>query len=259
MEGCSADTDGDPAHITPQAYRAYLAQVRGVDPEVIHVPALVVGAFQHAVWQQLRERTAAVPDQAELPGEAVERGAVGDRALAVGKFPIGAPAATVLMEELIVCGAHRFLFISAAGSLQSTLPIGSLALATSAIREEGTSFHYLPQEVVPQATPSLTDALHVAAQARGRAVPTGPVWTTDAPYRELSSKVTRYAAQGVLAVEMEAAALFAVAAYRQAEAAMLLVIGDELFHPWKPGFHMAEFDAGLSEAVAIALAAAAAL
>ncbi len=259
MDDRTADTDGDPAHITPHAYRTYLAQVRGVAVEEVRVPAVVVGAFQRAVWQQLRERTAAVPDPAGLPREMVERGAVGDHALTVAKFPVGAPAATVLMEELIVCGARRFLFISAAGSLQPTLPIGALALATSAIREEGTSSHYLPSDVVAQATPTLVDALHTAARAQGRAAAKGPVWTIDAQYRELSSKVTRYAAQGVLAVEMEAAALFAVATYRQVEAAILLVIGDELFHEWRPGFHMGELEAGLSDAVGITLAAVAAL
>jgi uridine phosphorylase len=253
------DVDGDPAHITPHAFRAYLAQVRGVAVDEVRVPAIVVGIFQRAIWQQLRERTAASHDSSGLPREMVEHGTFLDRPLVVAKFPVGAPAATVLMEELIVCGARHFLFISAAGSLQASLPIGSLALATCAIREEGTSFHYLPPEVVPQATPHLVDALHTAAHAQARAVAQGPVWTIDAQYRELSSKVKNYAAEGVLAVEMEAAALYAVAAYRQVEAAILLVIGDELFHPWRPGFHMDVFEAGMSAAIEITLAAVAAL
>lgn len=246
-------------HITPQDFRAYTAQVRGVDTEDVRVPALVMGAFQRDIWQHLRERTAAAPDPSGHPREMVEHGTLGDRELVVAKFPVGAPAATVLMEELIAFGARRFLFISAAGSLQPSSPIGSLALATSAIREEGTSFHYLPPEAVPCAAPALVDALHAAAYARGRVLPIGSVWTIDAQYRELSSKVTRYAAQGVLAVEMEAAALFAVAEYRRAEAALLVVIGDELFHPWRPGFHLDELRIGLGEAAKIVLEAAARL
>lgn len=118
------------------------------------------------------------------------------------------------MEELIASGAHRFLFAGVAGSLQPALPIGALALATSAIREDGTSYHYLPPDRVPRSSGVLTQRLRDAAGAagaRGQALAEGPVWTTDAVYRETSTKVARYAAQGAVAVEMEAAALFAVA------------------------------------------------
>ncbi|HKD76203.1 MAG TPA: hypothetical protein VKB76_11945, partial [Ktedonobacterales bacterium] len=103
------------------------------------------------------------------------------------------------------------------------------------IREEGTSFHYVPagSTVAPD-----TDLVERLASACGDlSVPfrRGPVWTTDAPFRELASKVTAYAAMGVLAVDMEAAALFAVAALRGVRLAMILAVADMVADPWRPG------------------------
>ncbi len=248
-----------PAHITPAAFHAYLAAQRGMAPEDLCVAPLVVGTFQRRIWQHLWDRTDAVPDPTAPYGwdiDAMARGSVNGRDVSVVRLPIGAPAAVTWMEEFIVAGARRFIFAGTAGSLQPSLPIGSLALATSAVREEGTSYHYLPPDVVPYASPSLVTALRTAGEARGCELRAGPVWTTDAVYRETSAKVARYAAQGVLGVEMEAAALFAVAMTRQVDAALIVAMSDELFHPWTPGFHHDALLAGMREAAEIALDAA---
>ena len=248
-----------PAHITPAAFHAYLATRRGLAPEDLHVAPLVVGTFQRRIWQRLCDRTDAAPDPTAPYGwdvDAMARGSVGGRDVSVVRLPIGAPAAVTWMEEFIVAGARRFIFAGTAGSLQPSLPIGSLALATSAVREEGTSYHYLPADIVPHAAPSLVTSLRAAGEARGRELTAGAVWSTDAVYRETSAKVARYAAQGVLGVEMEVAALFAVAMTRQVEAALIVVMSDELFHPWTPGFHHDALLAGMREAAEIALDAA---
>lgn len=248
-----------PAHITPAAFHAYLAARRGLQPEDLRVAPLVVGTFQRRLWQRLCDRTDAVPDPVAPYGwdvDAMARGSMDGRDLSVVRLPIGAPAAVTWMEELIVAGARRFIFAGTAGSLQPRLPIGALALATGAVREEGTSYHYLPPDVVPHASPSLVAALQASGTARGRELAEGAVWSTDAVYRETSAKVARYAAQGVLGVEMEAAALFAVAMARQVDAALIVAMSDELFHPWTPGFHHDALLAGMREAAEIALDAA---
>jgi uridine phosphorylase len=261
-DGLGVDPDGTVAHITPQAHRAYIAAQRGVAPGDVKVPSMLIGTWQHRVWAQLCERTAAGPDPAGPFRDNAERFACGSYSgqdVLIGRFPIGAPATITLVEDLIACGARRLLFVGAAGSLRRELPIGTLTLATGAVREEGTSFHYLPADASPRPAPVLLDALRHAAAGRGRTLAEGPFWTIDAVYRELTSKVESYAAQGVIAVEMEAAALFAVAEFRAVEAALIVTMSDELFHTWVPGFHAADYHAGLQEATEIALAAVASL
>lgn len=251
------DQTGDPEHITPALWRAYVAERQGLPIDRLIVPPIVIGTFQPPVYARMRERTGAdTYEGAPLGPTTIARGEFGEQQLLAALFPVGAPAAAILAEELIACGARRFLFVGSAGSLQRSLPIGALAIADSARREEGTSGHYLPPDAVPHASPMLVEALRVAARVRGQELPVGPVWTTDAIYRELSSKVRRYAAQGVLAVEMEAAAMFAIAAFRGVEAALIVAMSDELFHPWNPGFHATEYERGIYEALEIALDAA---
>jgi uridine phosphorylase len=260
MESKSHLSAEDPPHFTPQDWAAYFARTHGLSPDQMQVPPLVIGTFQHVVWGRLLQRTAADTEAAWPRYEhRLARGSIGGRAVQVARLMIGAPAAVIMMEELIACGARRFLFVGTAGSLQPSLPIGAVALAATAEREEGTSFHYLPAGATPRASPALLAALHRSAMGRGHDLPSGAVWTIDAPYRELSSKVARYAEQGVLAVEMEAAALFAVAEFRGVEAALILAMSDELFHPWHPGFHAEELNQGILEALEVALDAVASL
>ena len=80
-------------------------------------------------------------------------------------------------------------------------------------------------------------------------------WSTDAPYRELVSKVERYRRDGVLTVEMEAAALFAVAKVRWVEVALLVVVSDQLGKRWEPAFFSEEVEESLKRAARVVLEA----
>ena len=144
----------------------------------------------------------------------------------------------MVLEELIVQGIRRFLSIGTAGSLQRDLGIGDIVVCDRAIRDEGTSHHYLPPDTYAHASPAATARLVDALQATGTPHSVGTSWTTDAPpYRETIAEVRHYQAAGVLAVEMEAAALFAVAAYRGVEMGALLTISDTLGDlKWDPHF-----------------------
>ena len=160
-----------------------------------------------------------------------------DRIAVAGGFGIGAPGAIVVLEGLIVQGIRRFLSIGTAGSLQRHLAIGDIVVCDRAIRDEGTSHHYLPPDTYAHASPAATARLVDALQATGTPHSVGTSWTTDAPYRETIAEVQHYQAEGVLAVEMEAAALFAVAAYRGVEMGSLLTISDTLGDlKWDPHF-----------------------
>ncbi len=162
---------------------------------------------------------------------------VGDRAIVLTKSPQGAPNAVILVEELVAFGVRRAIFVGYCGSIQSEVAIGDLVLPTQAVREEGTSYHYLPRGVQCRPDGLLLHALRQRLQQKGVAANPGAIWTTDALYRETEGKIERYRAKGILAVEMEMSALFALGAVRTVGVVALLLVSDHFFHKsWTPGF-----------------------
>lgn len=179
-----------------------------------------------------------------------------NRVAVAGGFGIGAPGAIVVLEELIAQDVQRFLSIGTAGSLQRDLAIGGIVVCDRAIRDEGTSHHYLPPETYAHASPAMTARLEEALRATGTAYTVGTSWTIDAPYRETVAEVQHYQTEGVLTVEMEAAALFAVAAYRGVEMGSLLTISDSLADlTWDPQFRSDTTRVGLETLYRVALKA----
>jgi len=171
--------------------------------------------------------------------------------------PMGAPMAVMLLEQLIALGVQHFVYVGFCGALAPAYHIGDSFIPSHAIREEGTSYHYLPAHVIPQSSTLLNASLQAAAQVHGLSVGVGPIWTTDAPYRETPEKIRQFQDAGVHAVDMEMAALFAVAQYRGCDLTALLVVSDECYHPiWKPGFGVPQLRQGCREAVQVAIAAA---
>jgi uridine phosphorylase len=124
---------------------------------------------------------------------------------------VGASFAVLVAEELFASGCELLLSITSAGQIT---PVGTLpyfVLIERAIRDEGTSYHYLPPARYAEADPNLLDAADRALAANGVSVERGSTWTTDAPFRETASTIASRREEGVLAVEMEAAALYAFA------------------------------------------------
>jgi len=141
---------------------------------------------------------------------------------------VGAPLAGGMLEECIAAGVGRFVVCGGAGAVVPGLALGHVVVPTSAVRDEGTSFHYVP--------PSRTIDADAALVARAvelldeRDVPhlTGPTWTTDAIYRETPDKIRRRRDEGCLVVEMEASALMAIAQFRGVDLVQLLYAGDDV-------------------------------
>jgi uridine phosphorylase len=105
------------------------------------------------------------------------------------------------------------------------------------VRDEGVSHHYAPPEVAAQPDAALTDALERSVVGAGLPSRRGSSWTIDSPYRDTAAEARHYQAQGVQCVEMEAAALFTVAAYRGAALASAFCISDSLADAeWNPLF-----------------------
>jgi uridine phosphorylase len=146
----------------------------------------------------------------------------------VGGFGIGAPAATTVLEELIALGAREFISIGSAGCLQPGCGFGDAVVCTGAIRDEGVSHHYAPAEKFARPSETLTGRLARALTVDGTAPRSGLTWTIDTPYRETVAEARSYQAEGVVCVEMEAAALFTVGRYRGVDVAAAFVISDHL-------------------------------
>lgn len=141
---------------------------------------------------------------------------------------VGAPLAAGFLEEAIALGASRFIACGGAGSLAASHQVGKLIVPTMAIRDEGTSFHYLHSEETAVPTTAAFNAVVATLQGRGVDYECAGTWTTDAIYRETRQKIDSRRRMGCSSVEMEAAALFAVAKFRKVEMAQILYAGDDL-------------------------------
>ncbi len=112
----------------------------------------------------------------------------------LGQFGIGAPTTAMLMDELIADGVEAFLSIGIAGSLDAEIEMGEFVVCDKAIRDEGTSHHYVESKKYAHASESLTAQTTELLRDRGESFHVGSSWTTDAMYRE--TKVERYAEEG---------------------------------------------------------------
>lgn len=151
--------------------------------------------------------------------------------ISVMRGPIGAPAAVSAVEELVALGAQEIWVLGYSGSLQPHLTYGSLLVPNAAHVDEGTSAHY-GRTGPSHPDPDLLTLLRRAAPD----VPVGALWTTDAIYREMPSQIRHYREQGVLGVDMETSALFHLGQHLGVPVGALMVVSDELFHAWNPGF-----------------------
>jgi uridine phosphorylase len=148
--------------------------------------------------------------------------------LAVVHPGVGAPLAAGFLEELIARGCRTFIACGGAGVLVPDVALGHVIVPVAAIRDEGTSYHYLPAGREVEPTRETVEAIVRTLERHHVPHVTGKTWTTDGLYRETRGKIERRVAEGCLTVEMEAAAFFAVAAFRGVSFGQLLYAGDDL-------------------------------
>lgn len=141
---------------------------------------------------------------------------------------IGAPLSASLLEEAIALGCRKFIACGGCGILEKDITTGHLLVVSSAVRDEGASYHYLPPAREVEADPRGVQVLVDLLTERDVPYLVSKTWTTSAPYRETQGKIQKRRAEGCLAVEMEAAAMMAVAQYRAVPFAQLLYAGDDL-------------------------------
>jgi uridine phosphorylase len=139
---------------------------------------------------------------------------------------IGAPLAAALLEEVIARGCRKFIAVGGCGVLDKNIAVGHLLLPIAALRDEGTSYHYLPPSREVEADPHVLAAIEGVLQRHGIDYLRTKTWTTDAIYRETENKAQAYLDEGCLAVEMETAAFYAVAQFRGVQLGQILYGGD---------------------------------
>ena len=236
--------DSSKERFTPRSTIDHYTSRHNISVDDIGVAPVVVISWWRNVVTPLAEKIGARTPTHWIYGQRQPffTGQISGRSISLLQAPVGAPGTVMIMEELIACGAHTFLGLGWAGSLQPHAPIGTLLIPTSCVREEGTSFHYLDgsEELAPPGW--MVRLLRRQAEKEGSQIVAGPLWTTDAPYRELVSKINTYAEQGVLGVDMETSAMYALGRFRDVRVCNLLVVSDELWHEWHPAFETTELN-----------------
>lgn len=139
---------------------------------------------------------------------------------------VGAPLAVGFMEEAISAGGRQFIACGGCGVLEREIAVGHPVIITSAVRDEGTSYHYLPPSREAAASPAAVTALETVLRKRQVEYRLGKSWTTDAFYRETLARRARRAAEGCIVVEMEASAFFALAQFRDVTCGQVVYGGD---------------------------------
>ena len=127
---------------------------------------------------------------------------------------VGAPFAVLVAEELFACGCELLISVTSAGRITAVREPPYFVVLDRALRDEGTSYHYQTAGDYSAADPRLVKLAARALRDAGLSVEVGASWTTDAPFRETEEAITAARQAGILAVEMEAAALYAFAAAR---------------------------------------------
>jgi uridine phosphorylase len=225
---------------TAQALIADVRRLRDVGNESL--PALCFLEFDGDLTNWLVEHHIAAPFHSwacfhtamfSLELEGIECGIVGRT--------IGGPYAVLIAEQLHAAGARLIIGVTSAGRVASDLPLPGLVVATSAIRDEGTSYHYLPPGKEVTCPSHLTLPIARELSASGFPVRMGKVWTTDAPYRETNKQLAKWEREGALAVEMQAASLFAFGKARNANVAVVARMSNAVDHEGS------QFDTGSNE------------
>jgi uridine phosphorylase len=142
---------------------------------------------------------------------------LGGQAVGIVGCAVGAPFAVLIAEELFECGCQLLLSVTSAGQIiQAGIP-PYFVIIDRALRDEGTSYHYAAASEYGEADAALVAMADNALRRAGLRAIVGPTWTTDAPFRETAEAIEAAQQRGILAVEMEAAALYTFAQARQAK------------------------------------------
>lgn len=147
--------------------------------------------------------------------------------LVLTELPVGAPAAVLVLEQMFLLGVDTVVAVGSCGAL---IPVeeGEFLLPVRALRDEGTSYHYLPASRWVETDLAVREACRAALEARHLKGTSCDTWTTDGFFRETAGLVAKRRDEGCAVVEMECAALAACAGLRGARYGQILYSADTL-------------------------------
>ncbi len=202
-----------PSAFTPESLLREARRQKGL--EVVAVPAVCVLDPDGDLVRRLRDDGRAQIDRSwACYHTELYRASVDGVQLGLLGCAVGAPFAVLVAEELFASGCRLLISITSAGQLVELRPPPYFVLIEKALRDEGASYHYMPASEFSEADPALLSLLDDGFDGIGIAVERGATWTTDAPFRETGEAIASMHKLGLLAVEMEAAALYAFACAR---------------------------------------------
>jgi uridine phosphorylase len=156
-------------------------------------------------------------------------------------FGLGAPLSSLLFERLIIRGIKKFITVGISGSI-SEGKAGDIYLCNKSIRDEGVSYHYEKAAKYAYPTESLNNKIKDSFKSNNIKFKEGSSWTTDAGYKESKKKARKYREEGTACIDMESAALFTIAKYRNVQISSIFILSDfvDKDFNWFPKFHERE-------------------
>ena len=214
-----------------------------IEPTYVHhsvegFPETVVSIFHHTLFQRIVDFLGgkAIAETKDVDGHwpVYEVNYKGKR-FAMYKARLGAPACVGSFEDIIPMGAKRIILLGNCGVLDKSIEDCGIIIPTKAIRDEGTSYHYMPAADYIGINKKYIPEFIGVLEECGYPYVMGTTWTTDAFYRETRSKVAKRKEMGAICVEMECAAMQAMCDFRGVEFFQFLYAGDNLDHStWDP-------------------------
>lgn len=153
---------------------------------------------------------------------------IGDQQIAVFNSPVGAASCVGIIEDLIQFGMEKLVLFGTCGVLDQDIEATSIMIPRSALRDEGTSYHYLPASDEVEVNQSSLPLFQPFLEKHQISHTIGKVWTTDAPYRETIDKMKRRKKAGAICVDMECSAVAALAAFRDFDLCHFFYAADHL-------------------------------
>jgi uridine phosphorylase len=182
----------------------------------VDVPSICILDPDGDIVRQLRRTGAARPFEGwPCYHTTLDTFVLAEQTVGIVGCAVGAPFAVLVAEQLFASGCRLLVSVTSAGQITPIGPTPYFVLIDRALRDEGTSHHYLPPSTYAHADPALIALAQAALGHIRTKVYVGPTWTTDAPFRETEPTIAARLAEGILAVEMESAALYAFAAARR--------------------------------------------
>ena len=148
--------------------------------------------------------------------------------IAIYQSAVGAPACVSNAEELIAMGVKNLLLVGCCGCLDDKMEEYSIIIPTSAIRDEGTSYHYAPESIETEINPKMVELIENFMKSKAINYSKGKTWTTDAIFRETRDKLNKRKSQGAITVDMECSAMNIVSQFRNINFGQIFYAADNL-------------------------------